>query len=59
MKETDRDDICDAVFKAAAGELVVSPALPAALVGHLRLQGLPRQRFGGRERESCGSPPRV
>ena len=50
-KETDRDEICDAVLQAAAGEMVVSPTLPAALVGHLRLQGAPRQRFGGRERE--------
>jgi two-component system nitrate/nitrite response regulator NarL len=50
-KETDRDEICDAVLQAADGEMVVSSTLPAALVGHLRLQGAPRPRFGGRERE--------
>jgi two-component system nitrate/nitrite response regulator NarL len=50
-KETDRDEICDAIVRAVAGELVVSESLPAALVGHLRVQGAPQQRFGPRERE--------
>jgi two-component system nitrate/nitrite response regulator NarL len=50
-KETDRDEICDAIMRAAAGELVVSRSLPAALLDHLRGQGAPQQRFGPRERE--------
>jgi len=50
-KETDRDEICDAILRAVRGELVVSSKLPAALVSHMRLQGAPGSRFGARERE--------
>jgi two-component system nitrate/nitrite response regulator NarL len=50
-KETDRDQICDALLRAMDGELVVSATLPAALVGHLRTQREPAAKFGARERE--------
>ena len=50
-KETDRDEICDALVAAASGALVVSPTLPAALMDHMRRAHQPRERFGSRERE--------
>jgi two-component system, NarL family, nitrate/nitrite response regulator NarL len=50
-KETRREAICDALVRAAGGELVVSPTLPAALAGHLRTQREPAPKFGARERE--------
>jgi two-component system, NarL family, nitrate/nitrite response regulator NarL len=50
-KETDRDEICDALVRAMDGHLVVSATLPAALVGHLRTQHEPAPKFGARERE--------
>lgn len=50
-KDTDRDEICDAVVRASGGELVVSPKLPAALVGFLRTRDEPAPKFGARERE--------
>jgi two-component system, NarL family, nitrate/nitrite response regulator NarL len=51
-KETDRDEICDAIVAAVGGEIVVSRTLPGALAGHLRRQADPRRpAFGARERE--------
>jgi two-component system nitrate/nitrite response regulator NarL len=51
-KETDRDEICDAVVAAVAGEVVVSHTLPAALVDYLRRQTEPRPPvLGAREHE--------
>ena len=50
-KDTDRDEIADAIVSAVAGELVVSAALPGALMGHLRREGERRERFGPRERQ--------
>jgi two-component system, NarL family, nitrate/nitrite response regulator NarL len=50
-KDTDRDEICDALLTVLGGELVVSPALPGALLGHLRRENERRERFAPRERE--------
>jgi two-component system, NarL family, nitrate/nitrite response regulator NarL len=50
-KDTDRDEICDAIVEAVAGQLVVSPALPGALMGHMRREHERSERFGPRERE--------
>jgi two-component system nitrate/nitrite response regulator NarL len=51
-KETDREEICDAIVAAVGGEIVVSPTLPAALVGFLRDRTDPPQtKLGQRERE--------
>jgi two-component system nitrate/nitrite response regulator NarL len=50
-KETDRDEICDALVTAANGELVISSTLPAALMGHMRREHQRAERFGARERE--------
>ncbi len=50
-KDTDRDEIADAIVTAVAGELVVSAALPGALMGHLRREGERRERFAPRERQ--------
>jgi two-component system nitrate/nitrite response regulator NarL len=51
-KETDRDEICDAIVTAVQGEVVVSPTLPAVLFDHLRRRALPRPpKLGDREAE--------
>jgi two-component system nitrate/nitrite response regulator NarL len=51
-KETDRDEICDAIVAAVGGEIVVSPTLPGALVGFLRGRTeMPQTKLGHRERE--------
>jgi two-component system nitrate/nitrite response regulator NarL len=51
-KETDRDEICDAIVAAVGGEIVVSPTLPGALVGFLRGRTeVPQTKLGHRERE--------
>ncbi len=51
-KETDRDEICDAIVAAVGGQIVVSPTLPDALVGFLRGRaGPPQLKLGHRERE--------
>ena len=51
-KETDRDEICDAILTAAGGEIVVSRTLPGALAGHLRRQATCHTpAFGARERQ--------
>ena len=52
-KETDRDEICDAIVAAVGGEIVVSPTLPGALVGFLRgrTADVPQTKLGHRERE--------
>jgi two-component system nitrate/nitrite response regulator NarL len=51
-KETDRDEICDAIVTAVQGEVVVSPTLPAVLFDHLRRRALPKPpTLGDREAE--------
>ena len=51
-KETDRDEICDAIASAVDGEIVVSPNLPGVLVEYLhRRSDVAKPRLGGRELE--------
>jgi two-component system, NarL family, nitrate/nitrite response regulator NarL len=51
-KETDRDEICDAIASAVDGEIVVSPNLPGVLVEYLhRRSDVGKPRLGGRELE--------
>ena len=51
-KETDRDEICDAIASAVGGEIVVSPNLPGVLVAYLHRRSDPaKPRLGGRELE--------
>jgi two-component system nitrate/nitrite response regulator NarL len=51
-KETDRDEICDAIASAVDGEIVVSPNLPGVLVAYLRRRSdSGKPRLGGRELE--------
>ncbi|MEA2392725.1 MAG: two-component system, NarL family, nitrate/nitrite response regulator NarL [Solirubrobacteraceae bacterium] len=51
-KETDRDEICDAVLAAVGGEVVVSHTLPGALVDYLRRQAeVKPPALGAREHE--------
>jgi two-component system, NarL family, nitrate/nitrite response regulator NarL len=51
-KETDRDEICEAIVTAAAGEIVVSPSLHTGVVRHLRRQAGPQgPGLAPRERE--------
>jgi two-component system, NarL family, nitrate/nitrite response regulator NarL len=51
-KETDRDEICDAIVAAVEGEIVVSPTLPAVLFDHLRRRAQPKPpKLGDREAE--------
>jgi two-component system nitrate/nitrite response regulator NarL len=50
-KDTDRDEICDAIANAAHGEIVVSPTLPAALFDHLRRRAAQPPKLGAREAE--------
>jgi two-component system nitrate/nitrite response regulator NarL len=51
-KETDRDEICDAIVAVVGGDIVVSPTLPGVLVGFLRGRiEQPQTRLGERERE--------
>ena len=51
-KETDRDEICDAIASAVDGEIVVSPNLPGVLVAYLhRRSDAGKPRLGGRELE--------
>jgi two-component system nitrate/nitrite response regulator NarL len=51
-KETDRDEICDAIASAVDGEIVVSPNLPGVLVAYLHRRSDPgKPRLGGRELE--------
>ena len=51
-KETDRDEICDAIASAVDGEIVVSPNLPGVLVEYLhRRSDTAKPRLGGRELE--------
>jgi two-component system nitrate/nitrite response regulator NarL len=51
-KETDRDEICDAIVAAVQGEVVVSPPLAAVLFDHLRRRTPPKPpKLGDREAE--------
>jgi two-component system, NarL family, nitrate/nitrite response regulator NarL len=51
-KETDRDEICDAILRAADGGLALSPNLSGVLVGYMQQRiDSPVPRLGEREHE--------
>src|SRR6476646_4815805 len=50
-KETDREDICEALVAAVAGDIVVSPSLHTGVVRHLRRRSAPTPALAPRECE--------